>query len=124
MDIFDLDIEPGCIALSKDAMLELAVDRTLPDEALKVLMFLLGQVEFENRLTINPPEIAQALFMDEADVSRSVNALADRGILLKTDGSTTGYTLSPHYGWKGKAPAPARVLDMQSYRKAMESQKH
>jgi predicted transcriptional regulator len=74
--------------------------------------------------------IAKKLEMDKSVVSKAMRLLVDKGIILKVkEGTTTGYKLNPHYGWKGKVSnmeiekkriVKQRVVDMQEYRDITE----
>jgi predicted transcriptional regulator len=95
-------------------------------QTLKVMLLLMGNLEFENYITIKQVAIAEKLEMDKSVVSRAMRLLIAKGIILKVkDGTTTGYKLNPHYGWKGTVSnmqiekeriVKQRVVDMKKYR--------
>lgn len=101
----------------QDSLIEIAKDRDLTGETKSVLFFLMGNLEFENYITIKQTGIAQELGMQKTNVSRAMKLLVDKNIILKIkDGSTTGYKLNPTYGWKGKV----ENLDKEKARLAKE----
>jgi predicted transcriptional regulator len=116
----------------QDSLELIATDKDMTGQTLKVMLLLMGNLEFENYITIRQVAIAKKLGMDKADVSKAMKLLVDKGIILKVkEGTTTGYKLNPHYGWKGKASnmqketariAKERVVDIQKYREAAERQ--
>ena len=98
----------------QDALIEIAKDDDLTLEPTKVLMYLFGQLSFENYLHISQKDIAEALGIDKANVSKAMKLLAHKGIIL--DGPKVGrmktYRLSPDLGWKGK------VTSLNDYRRS------
>ena len=114
----------------QDSLIEIAKDKELTGETKSVLFFLMGNLEFENYLTIKQVEIAKQLDMQKTNVSRAMKLLVDKGIILKVkDGNTAGYRLNPHYGWKGKVAnlekakvkiAEDKIIDLQSAREARD----
>ena len=97
----------------QDGLIEIAKDGELTLEPTKVLMFLFGQLSFENYLHISQKDIAEALGMQKQHVSRAMKLLIAKGIIL--DGPKVGrmksYRLSPDLGWKG------RVTNLEKHRR-------
>lgn len=114
----------------QDSLEIIATDKDMTGQTLKVMLLLMGSLEFENYITIKQVAIAKKLEMDKSVVSKAMRLLVDKGIILKIkDGTATGYKLNPHYGWKGKVSnrekeveriVKQRVVDMQEYRDATE----
>ena len=110
----------------QDSLIEIAKDRELTGETKSVLFFLMGNLEFENYITIKQVEIAKQLEMQKTHVSRAIKLLVNKEIILKVkEGTTTGYKLNPTYGWKGKVEnmekakarmAEDKIIDFQSAR--------
>jgi DNA-binding transcriptional ArsR family regulator len=97
----------------QDGLVQIAKDDDLTLEPTKVLMYLLGQLSFENFIHVSQRDIATALGMQKGNVSRAMKLLVSKGIIL--DGPKVGrmktYRLSPDLGWKG------RVASMEQYRR-------
>jgi biotin operon repressor len=97
----------------QDAFASLAKDDELTLEPKNVLLYLFGQLSFENYLHVSQKDIADALGIHKANVSKAMKLLASKGIIL--DGPKVGrmktYRLSPDLGWKG------RVASMEQYRR-------
>ncbi|MDD5503100.1 MAG: winged helix-turn-helix domain-containing protein [Candidatus Thermoplasmatota archaeon] len=114
----------------QDSLEIIATDKDMTGQTLKVMLLLMGNLEFENYITIRQVAIAKKLEMDKSVVSKAMRLLVDKGIILKVkEGTTTGYKLNPHYGWKGKVSnmeiekkriVKQRVVDIQEYRDATE----
>lgn len=88
----------------QDAFAELAKKR-ISAEAKNVFLFILGKVDYDNRLTIPQAEIARQLGMHRQNVSRAMTALVKEGVLLVEEpllGRTRRFRLNDRYGWKGK----------------------
>lgn len=98
----------------QDGLIEIAKDGELTLEPTKVLMFLFGQLSFENYLHISQKDIAESLGMQKPNVSRAMKLLIAKGIIL--DGPKVGrmksYRLSPDLGWKG------RVTNLEKHRRS------
>ena len=97
-------IRGGWFMAFQEAFLNLATDRDITGEVGRVLYYFFGKLDFENYIHVAQTEIAQALGLQKANVSRAVRILCDKKIILK--GPKTGriitYRLNPEYGWKGK----------------------
>jgi DNA-binding MarR family transcriptional regulator len=90
---------------NQQALLTLAQDKDIIGECYRVLMVLLGRLNFENWIHVPHKEIAEALDMHESNVSRAIKLLERKGILLRSPKDSSrlyGYRLNPYYGWKGK----------------------
>jgi predicted transcriptional regulator len=114
----------------QDSLEIIATDEDMTGQTLKVMLLLMGNLEFENYITIKQVTIAEKLKIDKADVSKAMKLLVAKGIILKVkEGTTTGYKLNPYYGWKGKVSnrdielkriAKQRVVDIKKYRDVTE----
>jgi predicted transcriptional regulator len=102
----------------QDSLEIIATDEDLTGQTLKVMLLLMGNLEFENYITIKQVAIAEKLKIDKADVSKAMKLLVNKNIILKVkEGTTTGYKLNPTYGWKGK------VENMEKTKAEMEADK-
>jgi predicted transcriptional regulator len=114
----------------QDSLEIIAADKDMTGQTLKVMLLLMGNLEFENYISIKQVAIAKKLEMDKSVVSKAMRLLVDKGIILKVkQGATAGYKLNPHYGWKGKVSnrdkeidriVKQRVVDINQYRDAAE----
>ena len=88
----------------QDMLIEIAKDREMTGETCRVLMYLLGRLDFENHIHATQGDAAAALGLQKTNVSRAVKTLCDKGILLKGAkvGRSATYQLNSTYGWKGK----------------------
>lgn len=70
----------------------------------KVLMYLLGVLDFENFIHYSQKHIAEELGMHQSHVSRAMRFLVSKGIVLQspTVGCIKCYRLNPNYAWRGK----------------------
>jgi DNA-binding MarR family transcriptional regulator len=74
-------------------------------EAKNVLLFLLGKIEYENRVGVSQIEIARELGMKKQNVSRAIKALIEEGVLKVEDPlrkRRLRMTVSDKYVWRGK----------------------
>jgi hypothetical protein len=90
--------------VNQEALAEIAADREIGAEALRVFLYLNARLDFENLIVVKQAEIVEALAMKRQAVGRAVKVLADKQIILRGPklGSVSSYRLNPHYGWKGK----------------------
>lgn len=115
----------------QDSLELIATDEDMTGQTLKVLMMLMGNLEFDNYITIKQTVIAEKLKMYKPDVSKAMKLLVNKSIILKAkEGTTTGYKLNPTYGWKGKVEnmekakeqiEKDKIIDFQSARESRES---
>lgn len=92
------------LMVMQEALVAVAQDRDLGWEAGRVLMLLMGRVDFENYVRLPQKEIGELLDMKAPHVSRAVATLVERKLLLKgpkVSGSWT-YRLNSQVAWRGK----------------------
>ena len=117
----------------QDSLIRIATDKDMTGETLKVMLLLMGNLDFENYIHIKQVELAKELEMQASHVSRAMKLLTNKGIILKVkQGRTTGYKLNPSYGWKGSVSnrdkeidriVKQRVVDIKEYVTATQSGK-
>ena len=102
----------GWVMNSQEALELLALDKNLTKESLRILMFLMARLDFENWIQITQNEIADALDINKGNVSKAVSLLEAKDILLRGPkiGRSYAFRLNPNYGWKGK------VKNLDDYR--------
>ncbi len=90
--------------LFQDPIGDLAMDREMTGESLRLLLFLVSRMDFENYINISQMEISDALGIARSSICRAMKVLIAKDIVLVTGkGMTKRYRLNPVYGWKGKA---------------------
>ena len=67
---------------------------------MRVLLYLMSEMEFENYVRPTHSEIATALAMQRPNVSRAIRELRERHVLI--DGEHGSLRLESSYGWRGK----------------------
>lgn len=94
-------------------------DRSVGVMALRVLLAMMADCDYENRVRGGQKDIARRLNMAHQHVSRSISDLIATGFLEKGQNARGGYTLSPALCWKGdeaslrEALAARGMLDAQ-----------
>ena len=88
----------------QDALKVLAADRELTATQLRVLLYSMGRLDFENYIHLSQTEIAHALGVKRPNVTTAVAALVKKRILSKGPrvGRVTTLRLSPELAWKGR----------------------
>lgn len=89
----------GWSVIPAKGVLELSLDRELTGQTWRVLAYMLGNLEPYNRIRIRNIDIAKALQMPSANVSRALKRLIEKGII--SPGIPFGWRLDPNYGWQG-----------------------
>lgn len=72
----------------------------LTGEAFKVLLLMIGRMDYENAISIRPTEIAEVLKMHKQNVSRALKSLRTAGVFERE--SVNVIHLATEFGWKGK----------------------
>lgn len=88
----------------QEAFIEVASDKDMTQEMTRVWLYMLGKLAFENWIAIQQKEIASKLDMKPSNVSRALNNLVKKGLIIKGPklGRSSAYKLNSKYGWKGK----------------------
>lgn len=102
----------GWVMNSQEALEILASDEDLTKDALRVLIFLMSRLDFENWIHVTQKEIADQLNIKKQNVSSAMILLVDKEILLKGPkmGRSYAYRLNPDFGSQG------RVTNLDEYR--------
>src|SRR5919198_6131181 len=84
---------------NQEALFSLAKDKEITGECYRVLMILLGQLDFENWIYVSQKEMAEFLGLQKSQVSRAIRLLVEKGILLRSSPirGSHGYRLNPYY---------------------------
>lgn len=95
------------VQVSQSALTEVAADREIGAEGLRVFLYLTARLDFENLILVPQTEVAEALSMQRTAVSRAMKLLVTKGIIVRAPevkhvGRLSAYRLNEHYGWKGK----------------------
>ena len=89
--------------MAQDALLMLATDDELTGKSLKVLLYLLARLDFENFIQVPQVEIANELKLHKQDVSKYVALFERKGILTRGPklARSSSFRLNPNFGYKG-----------------------
>ena len=101
----------GWVMNSQEALELLASDKDLTKESLRVLMFLMARLDFENWIQITQKEISEKLGIKKSNISKAVLLLEEKGIILRGPklGRSSAFRLNPYFGWKGKVKKFGRI---------------
>lgn len=97
-------IREGWMMTFQQALTVLAADRELTATQLRVLLYTMGRLDFENYVHLSQAEIARALGIKRPNVTTAVGALVRKKILLQGPrvGRVSTLRLSPDVAWKGR----------------------
>lgn len=101
--IKDKNLGKDWVAMYQQALKTLA-KWNLPNEQYRVMLSLLGEVDFDNYLTVSQSKIANELGMRQSNVVRAIKGLSDRNIIVEGPraGLNKTYRLNPYIAHKGK----------------------
>lgn len=101
----------GWIVMAQTA-LELLATSDLRGDDLRVLLYLLGRLDFENLIQVEQTAAAEKLAMQKQNVNRSIKRLAELGCLIEGPkvGRSRTYRLNPNFGWKGSGSEHQKAL--------------
>lgn len=107
--------------MSQDPLLQIAKDKELAGRPMRVLVYLLARLDFENYIQVPQAEIAEALELYKPDVSKAVSLLETKEILIRGPkvGRSFAFRLNPAYGWKGKTKN-ARDVQQEAIKAQLE----
>ena len=92
------------------AILKKAV-KELSNDELKVLMYMLGIMDFENWIHIPQKELAKDIGFDLRRLQRALKGLKEKGYIeVYKKGRSNYYRINPEIAWKGKERAHIKVL--------------
>jgi DNA-binding MarR family transcriptional regulator len=80
--------------------LEMLAKEPLRGESMRVLLYLMSKMDYENFMRPTVGEIAEALSMKKQNASRAIKELRERQIVI--DGPHASMRLESSYGWRGK----------------------
>lgn len=111
--------------LFRERLAELAIENVLTVEGWRVLVMLMGKVDFENFIHIKQVQIAEALGMKKQNVNKAFGLLIELEIIEKiSQGNINGYRLNYEMGWKGKASNLKSHIKDKTRTKIIEMAKH
>jgi hypothetical protein len=91
-------------AFVKIAKMRMGKERKIGAEAKNVLLFLLGKIDYDNKVAISQIEIARELEMKRQNVSRAIKALIDARVLEVMDPQRKRrqrLRVNDEYAWRG-----------------------
>lgn len=87
----------------REASAALAKDPDITGRTFRVLLFLLSKLDYENWIQVLQTEIAEELGIDKTNVSKEINLLLRKKILIRGPkvGQSYAFRLNPYYAWRG-----------------------
>lgn len=89
------------LAMFQDALVWASGQHDMTGEQLKVMLNLIGTMEYDNRITYNREKIAEIVGIRPNNVSRAVKALKEKEIIYEDPNNKNVYKLNPYIGHKG-----------------------
>jgi DNA-binding transcriptional ArsR family regulator len=89
----------------------------LKSEALKVMLLMLGRMDYENEVRLTQKQISEILSMKKQNVSRAMRALREAGVIDAQDENRI-VRFFPDFVWRGK------VQKLNATKKEIAKRKH
>lgn len=95
----------GWCMIFQQAIGALGSDKTISARSKEILLYIIGQMDFENWVMIEQSGIAEKFEMQRPNVSRCIKELLSRGYLEQGPklGKTNSYKVNLQLVWKGRA---------------------
>ena len=92
----------------------LASQKEFTGETMKVLMYVMGLLDFENYILVKQTDVAAALGLRRENVSRAMGILLRKGVFHPGPkvGQVKTYRLDPSFGYKGRAKNMGKLLEL------------
>lgn len=92
-------------------------------EQLRVFLFLLGRLDYDNWLRIKSADICEALAMRKQNVSRAIARLVDMDVIARGPlaGRCNTYRLNPRIAHKGAKHFARNIVQYEELRKRKEA---
>lgn len=102
---------------------KMSKDKELGTYDLRVLMYLLGNVGFENWISITQENIASELEIKRPNIARTLKKLSEKNIISKEKvGRSNFYKVNPEFVWRGKTSKWKEVVDIEEFKKRQDEQ--
>lgn len=100
------------VMLTQAAVLDVAKRTDLTDGDLRLLLALLGRLNWENWLMLDITELATEIGRGRDKTSKGIKRLVDAGVLHRGPkaGRSWTYRLDPELGWKGHPSARPKAI--------------
>lgn len=100
------------VMLTQAAVLDVAKRTDLTDGDLRLLLALLGRLNWENWLMLDITELATEIGRGRDKTSKGIKRLVDAGVLHRGPkaGRSWTYRLDPELGWKGHPAARPKAI--------------
>ena len=89
------------LAMFQEAMTWISGQHDMTGEQLKVMLNLIGRMEYDNRIIFKTKDVAESVGIHPNNVSRALKVLKDKEIIYKDPNNDNVYKLNPHIGHKG-----------------------
>ena len=88
-------------------LIQLAIDRELTGTDLRVLLVVLGHLDYDNFLNMSQKALGDVLSIKQQEVSKSLHKLVEKGCLEITGqiGRQNIYRMNPHLVHRGRGKA-------------------
>jgi len=105
--------QQGWVAMAQAPLDLLADDPHISGEELRVLLKILGRLDFNNLLVLNQADLARQMNLHRQAVQRGIRRLVARKVVLEGPriGVSRSYRLNPRFGWKGSAKGHVVALN-------------
>ena len=95
----------------QEAMTWISGQHDMTGEQLKVMLNLIGRMEYDNRISFKTKDVAESIGINPNNVSRALKVLKDKEIIYKDPNNDNVYKLNPYIGHKGTKNYGSNVVE-------------
>ena len=110
------------LAMFQEAMTWISGQHDMTGEQLKVMLNLIGRMEYDNRIIFKTKDVAESVGIHPNNVSRALKVLKDKEIIYKDPNNDNVYKLNPHIGHKGTKSYGNNVVEFSKIKCEKEYQ--
>ena len=107
------------LAMNQVAVMKIATDKTLKAETLRVWLYLLSILDFENWIAVKQRDAAAILNMRPSHISEAFSELEQRGMIERGErvlGGAFAWSLNEEDAWKGTVPNLEKAMRARARR--------
>ena len=106
----------------QEAMTWISGQHDMTGEQLKVMLNLIGRMEYDNRIIFKTKDIAESVGIHPNNVSRALRVLKDKEIIYEDPTNKNVYKLNPYIGHKGTANYGDNVVEFSKVKDNRDKQ--
>lgn len=111
------------LAMNQETMAKVSADKTLKSEPLRLWLYLLSVLDFENWIAVKQADIAAKLGIHKVNISKAFTELERRGMIERGErvlGGAFSWSLNETNVWKGTVPNLEKAIRAGARRRHLQ----